>query len=334
MGQKTVRALKDVVLWLYCYPFRLFVQAIGIRGAHRLSIPAAELLWHLSPQKRATFKRELDLIQGRQTSPEESRPILKEAFKILVMNELEVLLFPILNPGNIGKSVVCDGLENLNNALSAGKGALLLFAHFGANQMIMPGIGYRGYTMSQLSAPPTVWFEKLSSRKFTAIKKKTLGVMWSLEQSLPVTHINIFGSLRKAFECLQRNEVLGVAVDGGGGARRINVPMFGHLASFSSGSVKLAMRTGCAVLPVFMIRERGGRNRMVIEPELPMASPRDDEDAEIHNMQAFVQRLEHYAREYPFHYVQFMAWRRHLAEQGDDALFPEAPANLAKGGEV
>lgn len=328
-----MRVIKDVVLWLYCYPFRLLVQAIGIRGTYSLSLLATEVLWYVSSRKRSAYKRELDFILGRNTSDEESHPVVKEAFRIHVLNEFEVLLFPVFNAENIATSVACDGLGNLNNALSRGKGVLLLFAHFGANQMIMPGIGYRGYTMSQLSAPPTVWFEKLSSRRFTAIKRKTLDVMWALEQSLPVTHINVFGQLREAFQCLKRNEILGVAVDGGGGIRRVSVPMFGRQAAFSSGPVQLAMRTGCAVLPVFMIRERGGRSRMVIEPALPMMSQQDTEDAERRNLQAFVQRLEYYARAYPSHYVQFLAWRRIMAEQGDDALFPETPATLTVRGE-
>jgi len=298
------------------------VQRIGARNAYRLAGLVAKLMYGVATGRRAAFKRELDFVMGRETGDEESRTPVRDAFRILVCNEIEVLLFPVLDPRNISRFVRVSGIENLEKGLSAGKGVLLLFGHFGANQMIMPAIGHRGYKMSQLSAPPTVWQEKLPNKKFTAMGSKALDLRWAHEQALPVTHINIFGSLRQAFECLKRNEILGVAMDGGGGANRLTAEMLGRRAAFSNGSVQLAMRTGCAVLPAFMVREQDGPSRLIIEAPVNVVSREENADAETRNLQAFVQRFEHYVRQYPSHYLPFLALRRFMAEQGDDPLFP------------
>ena len=263
-----MRIVKDLLLWVYWHPFRRFIRSVGPSLAYRLARPAATLLALGARGKRAAFKRELDFITGGDTDPAGSRRIIRETFRVWLCNEFEMLLFPAMNAENISRFVSCSGVENLDKGLAAGKGVLLLFAHFGANQMVMPAIGYRGIKMSQLSAPPTVWEEKLPNRKFTPMETKGLELRWAHEQSLPVTHINIFGSLRRAFQCLKRNEVLGLAMDGGGGASRVTVELLGRRAAFSNGPVQIAMRTGCAVLPTFMVREPDGRSTLVIEAPL------------------------------------------------------------------
>ena len=96
-------------------------------------------------------------------------------------NELEVLRYPTLNPSNIHD--VCDvlGLEHLDLALNKGRGAILMIGHFGANQMIMPALGHRGYPIHQLSAPPTVWADILPERANPLWRQK-LELRWQLEQ--------------------------------------------------------------------------------------------------------------------------------------------------------
>jgi KDO2-lipid IV(A) lauroyltransferase len=233
-----------------------------------------------------------------------------------VRNELEVLLFPILNEKNISSYVTCSGLENLEVALSRGKGVMLLFGHFGANQMVMPAIGYRGIKMSQLSAPATVWKEKLPERQFSRVEGWVLRTRWEHELSLPVKHINIFGSLKEAFLTLKRNEVLGVAIDGGGGKKRVPVDFLGRKALFSTGAMEIAQRTGCSVVPVFMVRHKDGHNNMILEPPLDLIGGEGDERLRI-NTETFVRRLESYVLKHPDHYLNFLVLRSFMARKGD-----------------
>ncbi|MCK4789973.1 MAG: lysophospholipid acyltransferase family protein, partial [Desulfobacteraceae bacterium] len=235
---------------------------------------------------------------------------------------LEVLLFPVLNENIISSFVTCTGLENLDNALANGKGAMLLFAHFGANQMVMPAIGYRGYKMCQLSAPATVWKEVLPERRFTNMERRALKTRWEHECSLPVKHINIFGSIKEAFLCLKRNEILGVAVDGGGGKKNVTVNFLGRKALFSIGPIDIARRTGCIILPTFIVREESGRNTMMIHPPLEMDQGSDIHETITKTMRLFLQRLEDYVLAYPGYYMNFLALRSMMAEKGDTPLFP------------
>lgn len=309
--------IKDLLLWLYWYPFRFIIQKTPPRYVFGLAKLSGLILYYISHRRRKALKSVFSDIFSEIIENGNVDKVLKESFVVLCQNEMDVMFFSELNRDNILDFVDCSGLENLDMALMNGKGAMLLFAHFGANQMVMPAVGYRGYKMSQLSAPATVWVDKLPNKKFSNMGISALKLRWEQELSLPVKHINIFGSMKEVFSCLKRNEVLGIAIDGGGGTTRIGIEFLGKKAFFSTGAMEIAMRTGCAVLPTFMIRDSDGKHKMIIEMPLNIQKEMDDGDVLERNFIAFVKKLEEYVLRYPSHYLNFLTLRRFMETQGD-----------------
>ena len=314
------QAIKDVLLWVYWYPYRILLQRLPFRWTYFLAGILGKLTYYTLPGKRRPLERELSLLD-KTADRKGSGSIIKKSFVNLFRDRMEVLLFPVLNEKNIGTIIRYSGIEHLDKALSSGRGVILLFAHFGANQMVMPAIGYRGYKMSQLSSPPTVWKEKLQKKKFSSMEERALELRWKHELSLPVKHINIFGSLKEAFLCLKRNEILGVAIDGGGGKDRAEIDFLGRKAVFSTGAIDLALRTDCSVLPTFMVRDKSGYNTMIIEEPLNLIKEGDDKEAVKLNTEFFIRRLQEYVVKYPCHYLNFLTFRTFVSEQGDTPLF-------------
>ena len=145
-----------------------------------------------------------------------------------------------------------------------------------------------------------------------------MALRWEHEKSLPVRHIDPFGSMRPAVRCLQNNEVLGIAMDGGGGKDWVAVDFLGRRARFSTGPSRLAQMTGCAVLPTFMLRQPGGANLLVLEPPLPVSDPGETDRTGIPVLLArFIPLLERAVMEHKSHYLQFLALRRFLQAQGE-----------------
>ncbi len=314
--------IKDVILWLYWNPFRYIVQRLPARQFYWLTALLSGMYYRLSRGKRWKYERELVTIMGEQLTPHERQEIVKQTCFLLVCNELEVLLFPMLDQENIASYVKVTGIEHLDCALSEGNGAMLLLAHFGANQMVMPAVGCHDYRMSQLSAPATAWKQVMPERVFSRIEEQAMNLRWQYELSLPVEHINIFGSLKKAFRCLQKNHVLGIAIDGGWGEHKAAVDFFRQQALFSIGAVDIARRTGCVILPTFMIRDmRSGQNTMIIEAPLPLEEGTDSEEIAAKTTQRFAAILERYVKTHPAHYLHFLALRRMMAERGDSPFW-------------
>ncbi len=300
----------------------------SLRATARLGASAIRRLELHDP---AVAREELQRLFGQRAMPASDRVILKEALRLAMFNELEVLRYPWLDGSTIGQVCELEGREHLDAALARGKGAIVLIGHFGANQMIMPALGHAGYPMSQLSAPPTVWADILRETRTTPLWEKVLRRRWELEQRLPVQHINVFKFLRPAYECLGRNEVLGLAFDGGGGTRWTQVKLVERLANVSTQPAQLWRATGAALLPTVVVRQTGTlRHRVIIEPALEWRPRRDRAEAFQINMQNFVDRFGAWVERYPDHYLHFLLMRRRVRGTDVRPFFDDYPD--AEGG--
>ncbi len=255
-------------------------------------------------------RTELRKLFGDRPLPQSEDDILREAWRQTMFNELEVLRYPHLDPSTVDQVCVVEGREHLDAALERGKGAIVLIGHFGANQMIMPALGHAGYPMSQLSAPPPVWADILRETRTTPLWEKVLDRRWELEQRLPVQHINVFRFLRPALQCLQDNQVLGLAFDGGGGRRWTQVQLLGRRANVAVQPAQLARKTGAAILPTLVVREPGERrHRVIVTPALEAPRTRD-RDADLkRTMQSFVDVFAEWVARHPAHYLNFLLLR-------------------------
>lgn len=309
--------LKDLAgLGLY-YPGQSALNRVPRRALDGLARVGGGVVRRLGADD---MRDELRRIYAGREMPRPEHNILADTFQLTMYNELEVLRYPYLAPGTIDEVCTIVGREHLDAALARGKGAIVLIGHFGANQMIMPALGHVGYRMSQLSAPPPVWAEILKETRTTPLWKKTLERRWQLEQLLPVQHINVFRFLRPAFDCLHRNEVLGLAFDGGGGQKWETVDFLGRRANFSVQPVQIWKKTGAALLPTYVLRRPGeARHQVVIGPALEWAgSPKA-------SLQAIARVFEPWVWQWPEHYLHFLQMRRKVRGTDVFPMFDDYP---------
>lgn len=303
-------------LFLY-YPGQAMINRVprpALEGAARVGGGVVRRLGD------ADMRDELRRIFADAPMPRDEDAILRDAYRLTMYNELEILRYPWLNPDTIGDTCVVEGREHLDAARARGKGAIVLIGHFGANQMIMPALGHIGYPMSQLSAPPPVWAEILRETRTTPLWRRILQRRWELEKRLPVQHINVFRFLRPAFECLENNEVLGLAFDGGGGKKWVQVDFLGRRANLSVQTAQIWRKTGAALLPTYVIREPGERrHRVVITEELPWQGSVDA------SLQAFCDRFGGWVRRWPEQYLHFLAMRRKVRATDVMPFFTDYP---------
>jgi lauroyl/myristoyl acyltransferase len=274
----------------------------------------------------AEMHAELLKLFGDERLPRPAEDLVREAYHSAMFNEIEVLRYASMRPETIDQVCTVEGRAHLDAALAEGNGAILLIGHFGANQMIMPALGHLGYPMNQLSAPPPVWAEILEDRS-NPLWRAILNRRWALEQRLPVQHINVFRFLRRAFECLRENQVLGLAFDGGGGRGWTQVQLLARTANVSTQPVQLWRKTGARLLPAMVVRDPGdSKHHMVItEPMEWISHPTRVEEDRL-NMQAYVDRFAAWVRARPDHYLQFMLMRRRVRSTDVQPLFDDYPS--------
>lgn len=289
--------LKKVMIWFMWHPLRLLIKVLPHKTIHQIGVAGGRLLCSISRDKRRIMAQELSLIFPDK-SGKEIREIITGSFINYVVSELEVLLYPSMNYEYISKMVTIEGKWHLDRSLSKGKGVLLFQAHFGAFQMVMPAIGYNGYRMNQISASAAIWKEDMCSR----IQKKSFDIKAEYEYTLPVQHISIKSSIRPVFRALERNEIVGITIDGGGGKKVLPIEFLGRKANIQTGAAAIAIKTGAEIVPAFIITEKGLKHKLVIHPPLLVAESQDQDGKMRKILTEFVKILEEYVKRYPDHY--------------------------------
>lgn len=299
-------SLKDLARWFFWYPLRKTIYLLPLKVNYAIANLMGIATYYIMEEKRELMRSELLNIFNGKMEWKDIKRILKKNFSIISKEKIEVLLFPKMNLRMVEKFSYIDGLENLNKALEEKKGAILLIAHFGNQRFIMPALGFRGYKINQIGAPPTVW--KKIDKHMSTFKSKTLELELECEKSLPAKFIYYDKFMRAAFECLKRNEVLVIAADSVGGENKIEVDFLNRTALLSPGPFNIAKKSGAPVLPVFIIRDKNNIQTVKIEKRLDLSITNYKKEDELANMKKFIHVLENYVRKYPCHYLKHLWW--------------------------
>ncbi|HXV80736.1 MAG TPA: lysophospholipid acyltransferase family protein, partial [Candidatus Binatia bacterium] len=106
-------------------------------------------------------------------------------------------------------------------------------------------------------------------------------------------------ALRELGQVLRRNDLAVVIADEFRGNNGIHVPFFGRSVLARRGPATLALRTGAAVVPVYLVRDGNQNLKMVIEPEVELIRSDKDKTAIRENTLRITQWLERTVRAYP-----------------------------------
>jgi lauroyl/myristoyl acyltransferase len=286
-----------------------------------------DALWRASREDAALMEEELNATLGDEPFDQPASAIVREAFRLRMFNELEVLNYPRLNARTVQQMVFVENGEHLNTALARGRGAIIMIGHFGANQLIMPAFGHQ-HTMHQLSAPPTAWSDIRTDGRANARFARVQKLRWQLEQRLPAQHIDVFGFLRPAYRALARNELVGLAFDGGGGSRFVPMRVGRRLANISTQPWQLARTTGAAVVPAAVVRiQRQQLHRVYLGK--PIFVPQtDDRDADLAAaVSSYSDWFTKWLRRRPEHYLPYLLLRRRVRSSDTRPFFDDYPGD-------
>jgi KDO2-lipid IV(A) lauroyltransferase len=98
---------------------------------------------------------------------------------------------------------------------------------------------------------------------------------------------------------LRRNELAIIIADEYRSGDGIDVPFFGRTVTARRGPATLALRTGAAVVPVYLVRDQRGRLALNIEPEIEMSRSGDIKADVRENTMRITQWVERVVRSYP-----------------------------------
>lgn len=199
----------------------------------------------------------------------------------------EVSQFPRLTPQNISRAVVYEGLENFLAARDVGRGIILLTGHIGAWELSVFAHSLYGHPMSFLARRvdnPLV--ERLAESYRTRYGNRS---------------IDKRGSVREVLRVLKSGGVVGILADLNASREEgVFVDFFGLRASTTAGVATLALRTGAAVVPGYIIWDEAAQiHRLHFEPAIETIETGDQKADVIANTARYAQVLEAIIRRHP-----------------------------------
>ncbi|HQP91135.1 MAG TPA: lysophospholipid acyltransferase family protein [Candidatus Omnitrophota bacterium] len=229
----------------------------------------------------------LTLAFGKEKSAKEIEQICRECFNTMAGAAVEFFMF-MRYPERMRKYVEIEGKEHLDKALAKGKGVVAVSAHFGSFPLLLSRLSLEGYKVnSVLRRMRDAGLDELFKKKRDKMK---VGSVYTQPRKECVND-----SLR----VLRNNEVLFVQLDQNFGSGGIFVNFFGQKAATATGPIIFSMRTGAAIVPLFIYRLKDMRHKIVIEPEIPWEE-KATKDESIENMvQKLTDLIEVYIRKYP-----------------------------------
>jgi KDO2-lipid IV(A) lauroyltransferase len=268
---------------------RRIVLLLPRKTALSLGVLLADLLFVLSRREKAKALENLLIAFGSEKSWDDILRICHYCFENLGKGLMEVLQFPRLTSRNLDRLVAFEGRQNIDDALEAGKGVIILTAHFGNWELLGASLALSGYRVSFIVRPVR------SSRLDVLVNRN--------RESMGIGCVPRGTSIKDALRCLKRNELLGILADIDTRVDGVFVDFFGRPAFTPRGPVSIALRTGAALVPAFIIRQRDDTHKVVIEEALELENTGAlEEDIRI-NTARFTKIIESYIRRYPEQWI-------------------------------
>jgi KDO2-lipid IV(A) lauroyltransferase len=223
--------------------------------AQRIGRGLGDLLFALPSGRRRIALENLERAFPALSAGERRR-LCRASYRHLGLMIVELCGMLARPPERVLRQITVEGLSHLKAAMAAHGRVLVLSAHLGNWELLGHASRLTGYRLA------------------TVVRPLDLPVLDTVAQRLReragVELIDKRRAVRPVLAALARGDLVGILLDQNATrGEAVFVPFFGVAASTSRSIAVLALRTGAAVLPVFIRRERWGRHLVCIRPALP-----------------------------------------------------------------
>jgi len=265
------------------------MAAVGVlpRGAARaVGAGIGAVIWTLLGRLRSVGLRNLELAFPEKTV-EERRRILRTLYRTLGWQIAEFCKMSGYTLESASRFIRYDGLENYVQARDKGKGVLVLTGHLGAWELSSFYHSLRGMRMSLV-------IRRLDNPLVDAYVNGIRCLHGNR-----VIHKDDFA--RGLLTAMHNGETVGILMDTNmTPPQGVFVPFFGVDACTASGLARVALRTGAAVLPGFLLWEESEKRYVLrFGEELELVRTGNAQADVLANTALFAKTTEDYIRRYP-----------------------------------
>lgn len=243
--------------------------------------------YHFAFKHRKIAVDSLTKAFGKEKSHQEIERIARGCFSSMAGTAIEFFMF-MQFPERLRSFVEIEGVENLDKALSEGKGVVALSAHFGSFPLLLSKLAMEGYKIHSV-------LRHMRDKKLDEMfeKKRNMMKVGSIYTQPRKECVN------RSLKVLRDKEILFVQLDQNFGTGGIFVDFFGRKAATAVGPVIFSIRTGAPIVPMFIYRIEGPRHKIVIEPPVEVKKDAERDEMVFEAVSKFTKLIEEYIRKYP-----------------------------------
>jgi KDO2-lipid IV(A) lauroyltransferase len=274
--------LEFAVVWL----FIRILGALPRRLARAAGVAIAAVAFRAVTRLRQVGQQNLQLAFPHLPASERAE-ILRLEYRNLGWLLAEFCQMSSYTAQSASRFIRYQGLENYLAARDRGKGVLVLTGHLGAWELSSFFHSLAGYPMGMV-------IRRLDNPLVDALVNRI-----RCRHGNRVLHKDDFA--RGLLAAMRAGETVGILMDTNmTPPQGLFVPFFGVPACSASGLARVALKTGAAVLPGFLLWEESERRYVLhFYPELALVSTGDPEADAAENTARFTAVLENVIRQYP-----------------------------------
>jgi KDO2-lipid IV(A) lauroyltransferase len=264
---------------------------LGVASLVPLSVRRAKgvaALWafyFLSARYRLITRHNLARAFPEKTEKERRR-IAWGAYKNVGLIVGEYLDLPFVTKETIRARVGLQGEEHYWRAKEKGRGVIVMASHFGNWELQVVSLPLLVEPIAVVYRPlDNPLLEEITSLVRTGTGNRLIGKR---------------GAFKECIQILERGESFGIVIDQNMSWQTgVFVDFFGRPACTAKSLATLARATGAAVVPSFMVRNKGGDYTLLFLPAVEPARSGDEGADIIADTQKFTRIVEDMVRRYP-----------------------------------
>ncbi len=276
----------------------------------------------IAKQKKRGIRQ---IMIGLGVSRPEAERLLQKVYENIGMSAMEMMYMPRLcrEKDHIDDYVKIDHPENLEAAYAEGRGIVGLTAHMGNWEWLGAGLALHGYDTSAIG----------KKQSDDALMK-----MINSYRAMAGQHIYLTGTggyeMIAAARSMKKKHILGFLSDKDGNKAGVPVLFMNRVFSFPQGPAVFAKKFKAPVVPIFIVRNEGGRGHTICVGKHFYYENTGDKDRDLlKNSQKMASIMEDFIKEHPSDWLWFqhLFWTRPGKIRMYNELSPEEKEKFAAG---
>ena len=247
----------------------------------------------LFSNRNSTYFQNLTRVLGDAATPRRLNAVARAGFQNLLKNYFDLLRGHALTRETITAQLAeLHGFEHVENALKAGKGAIMGSAHFGAWDIIIH------IAAVYLNVHIVLPVERIKPERL-------FQYVTQLRSTNGIEVVPLENAPRALIKALRAGEIAGLAYDRDMTQTGPVVNFLGAPAQMPDGAAQLALKYAAPILIGFSIRRPDNKCAVFIEPPIRLEKTGDLERDVRAGVQKIAEVMERYIAKYPEQWLMF-----------------------------